>query len=63
MIFEVGISQTMTITPMMIMTTARTFPESPSPLTRAAVDRLSPRHLPEIEEIIGGTQEAQEEEG
>jgi hypothetical protein len=31
----------------------QTFPEAPSPLTRAAVDRLSPAHLPAVEEIIG----------
>ncbi len=31
----------------------QTYPEAPSPLTRAAVDRLSPAHLPTIEEIIG----------
>jgi hypothetical protein len=29
----------------------QTFPESPSPLTRAGVDRLSPPHLPCIVEI------------
>ena len=31
----------------------QTYPETPSPLTRAAIDRLSPEHLPAIEEIIG----------
>lgn len=31
----------------------QTYPETPSPLTRVAVDRLSPGHLPAIEEIIG----------
>jgi hypothetical protein len=30
----------------------KTFPENPSPLTRAAVDRYSPAHLPAITEII-----------
>ena len=39
----------------------QTYPESPSPLTRAAVDRLSPAHLPAIDEIIGDTQKAPEE--
>ncbi len=29
----------------------KTFPETPSPLTRAGVDRLSPSHLPHIVEI------------
>jgi hypothetical protein len=29
----------------------KTYPESPSPLTRASVDRLSPPHLPSIVEI------------
>jgi hypothetical protein len=29
----------------------KTFPEDPSPLTRAGVDRLSPPHLPYIVEI------------
>jgi len=29
----------------------KTYPESPSPLTRASVDRLSPPHLPYIVEI------------
>ena len=29
----------------------KTYPESPSPLTRASVDRLSPPHLPAIVEI------------
>lgn len=29
----------------------KTFPETPSPLTRAGVDRLSPPHLPYIVEI------------
>lgn len=33
----------------------QTFPEAPSPLTRAAVDRRSPVHLPAVEEIIGDT--------
>ena len=33
----------------------QTFPETPSPLTRASVDRMSPSHLPAIEEIIGDT--------
>ena len=33
----------------------QTFPETPSPLTRASVDRMSPTHLPAIEEIIGDT--------
>ncbi|MBI4585429.1 MAG: hypothetical protein HY717_15560 [Planctomycetes bacterium] len=37
----------------------QTFPETPSPLTRAAVDRLSPAHLPAIEEIIGDSKKAQ----
>ena len=36
----------------------QTFPEAPSPLTRAAVDRLSPTHLPAIEEIIGESKKA-----
>ena len=40
----------------------QTFPESPSPLTRAAVDRLSPAHLPAIEEIIGDTKTTVHEE-
>jgi hypothetical protein len=31
----------------------KTFPENPSPLTRVAVDRYSPAHLPAITEIIG----------
>jgi hypothetical protein len=31
----------------------KTFPETPSPLTRAAVDRYSPPHLPAITEILG----------
>jgi hypothetical protein len=30
----------------------KTFPETPSALTRVAVDRLSPSHLPSIVEII-----------
>ncbi len=30
----------------------KTFPETPSPLTRVAVDRYSPAHLPAITEII-----------
>lgn len=38
----------------------QTYPEVPSPLTRAAVDRLSPAHLPAIEEILGESKEAQE---
>jgi hypothetical protein len=29
----------------------KTYPETPSPLTRASVDRLSPPHLPYIVEI------------
>ena len=29
----------------------KTFPESPSPLTRSGIDRLSPSHLPYIVEI------------
>src|SRR4026208_417803 len=29
----------------------KTFPETPSPLTRAGIDRLSPPHLPYIVEI------------
>ncbi len=29
----------------------KTFPETPSPLTRAGIDRLSPSHLPYIVEI------------
>ena len=33
----------------------QTFPETPSPLTRVSVDRMSPAHLPAIEEIIGDT--------
>jgi hypothetical protein len=36
----------------------KTFPETPSALTRASVDRLSPSHLPSIVEIVlepGGT--------
>jgi hypothetical protein len=36
----------------------QTFPEVPSPLTRAALDRLSPPHLPAIEEIIGESKKA-----
>lgn len=32
----------------------KTFPETPSPLTRVAVDRLSPSHLPFISEILEG---------
>ncbi len=39
----------------------QTFPETPSPLTRVAVDRLSPAHLPSIEEIIGDTKKQEEE--
>ena len=31
----------------------KTFPETPSPLTRVAVDRYSPGHLPAITEILG----------
>lgn len=31
----------------------KTFPEDPSPLTRAGVDRYSPAHLPAITEILG----------
>lgn len=31
----------------------KTFPEDPSPLTRVAVDRYSPAHLPAIAEILG----------
>ena len=30
----------------------KTFPETPSPLTRAAVDRYSPDHLPAIVEVL-----------
>lgn len=29
----------------------KTFPETPSPLTRAGIDRMSPPHLPYIVEI------------
>jgi len=29
----------------------KTFPETPSPLTRASLDRLSPPHLPYVVEI------------
>ena len=36
----------------------QTYPEAPSPLTRAAVDRFSPAHLPAIEEIIGESKKA-----
>jgi len=31
----------------------KTFPETPSPLTKAGVDRYSPSHLPAITEILG----------
>ena len=31
----------------------KTFPENPCPLTRVAVDRFSPDHLPSIMEILG----------
>lgn len=31
----------------------KTYPEDPSPLTRVAVDRYSPAHLPAITEIVG----------
>jgi hypothetical protein len=35
----------------------KTFPETPSPLTRAGIDRLSPPHLPFVVEIEGGARE------
>lgn len=41
----------------------QTFPESPSPLTRVAVDRLSPAHLPSIVELIGDTKKKETEVG
>ena len=31
----------------------KTYKETPSPLTRAAVDRMSPSHLPFIAELLG----------
>ncbi len=31
----------------------KTYPENPSPLTRASVDRSGPPHLPSIVELIG----------
>jgi len=31
----------------------KTYPEDPSPLTRVAVDRYSPAHLPAITEVLG----------
>jgi hypothetical protein len=35
----------------------KTLPETPSPLTRASLDRLSPPHLPYVVEIEIGPQE------
>ena len=35
----------------------KTFPETPSPLTRASLDRLSPPHLPYVVEIEIGPKE------
>ncbi len=32
----------------------QTYKEEPSPLTRVAVDRMSPSHLPFITELLGG---------
>jgi hypothetical protein len=32
----------------------KTYKETPSPLTRAAVDRMSPSHLPFISELLSG---------
>jgi hypothetical protein len=48
----------------------KTYKETPSPLTRAAVDRMSPSHLPFIAKLLGegpgpkatGKKEASEEE-
>ena len=37
----------------------KTYPETPSPLTRISVDRLSPPHLPFIVEIDLGPREAE----
>ena len=41
----------------------KTYPETPSPLTRVAVDRLSPPHLPYISEIELDPSEGDSEHG